>query len=209
MSKIKHILGKKLGMTRIFSDIGEAIGVTLIEAGPCYVIRKKTVDKDGYDALVVGYMPKKMSRLTMPEKGLVEKAGLENGFYHIKEIKVDDINAYEPGQELTLGDFDIKQLVDIIGTSKGKGFQGTVKRHNFHRGRMGHGSKHHREMGSTGQNTYPARVLKGKKMPGRMGGQRTTIENSMVVEVRPEYNLMLIKGAIPGANNEMVIVHSK
>jgi large subunit ribosomal protein L3 len=209
MSKLKNILGKKLGMTRVFSDIGEAIGVTLIEAGPCYVIRKKTIEKDGYNALVVGYMPKKLIRTNMPEKGLVKKAGFENGFYYIREIGVEDINAFEPGQELTLTDFDIKQLVDITGVSKGKGFQGTVKRHNFHRGRMGHGSKHHREMGSTGQNTYPARVLKGKKMPGRMGGQRTTIENSMVFDVRPEMNLILVKGSVPGANNEMIIVHSK
>ncbi len=139
----------------------------------------------------------------------MRKAGLDHGFYMIREFPVDDVDQYQVGQVLTLKDVEVRQLVDIIGVSKGRGFQGTVKRHGFSRGRMGHGSKHHREMGSIGQSAFPSKIIKGKRMPGRMGGKRCTVKNSMVVEVRPEDNLLLVKGGVPGAVNQFVCIRFK
>ncbi|MGC9021803.1 MAG: 50S ribosomal protein L3, partial [Dissulfurimicrobium sp.] len=186
MLGLKGLMGRKIGMTKTFLSTGQSIAVTILEVGPCAVLQKKTRDVDGYDALQIGFRAKPLGRLNMPELGKIKKIGLDHGFYHISECQVDDIDAFELGQILTLKDLDLRQLVDIVGVSKGRGFAGTVKRHGFSRGPMAHGSKHHREMGSVGQSAFPSRVIKGKRMPGRMGGKRVTVKNSMVVDMRPE-----------------------
>ncbi len=209
MAAVKGLLGRKVGMTRVFSEEGQVTPVTVIELGPCTVLQKKTKEREGYNAVQLGFMPKPFSRVSRPHIGHVEKAGAEHGFQYIKEFEVDDPDAFELGQVITLKDVDIRLLVDITGTTKGKGFAGTVKRHGFSRGRMGHGSKHHRQMGSIGQSAFPSRIIKGKRMPGRMGGKRYTIKNSMVVDIRPDDNLLLVKGAVPGARNQMVMVKFK
>lgn len=209
MLGLKGIMGRKIGMTRTFTNMGQPMAVTVLEVGPCKVLQKKTKNVDGYNALQLGFLTKSFRRLNSPEQGHAKKAGLNHGFYHISECPVDNIDAFELGQIVTLGDLDLQQIVDIVGVSKGRGFVGTVKRHGFSRGPMAHGSKHHREMGSVGQSAYPARVIKGKRMPGRMGGKRATVKNSMVVDIRPEENLLLVKGSVPGAINQLVYVKCK
>jgi large subunit ribosomal protein L3 len=173
------------------------------------VLQKKTIKREGYNALQFGFYPNPSSRLKLPEQGHVKKAGLSHGFRYIKEMSVDNPDAFEVGQVLTLKDMDVGRLVDVAGVSKGRGFSGTVKRYGFSRGPMGHGSKHHRAVGSVGQSASPSRVIKGRKMPGRMGGNRVTVRNSMVVDVRPDENLLLVKGGIPGAVNQLVYVRLK
>ncbi len=207
MAKITGLMGRKIGMTQVFAENGNRVPVTVLEVGPCTVIQKKTEAKEGYNALQLGYNRKPLSRLNMPERGIVEKAGLDHGFRYIREIKVDDTEGFQEGQVLSLKDVELGLLVDIVGTTKGRGFAGTVKRHGFSRGPMGHGSKHHRAVGSAGMSAYPGKVIKGKKMPGRMGGKRHTIKNSLIIDVRPDENLLLVKGAVPGAVNQMVMVH--
>ncbi len=209
MAGINALMGKKIGMTRVFGEDGSSVPVTVLEIGPCVVLQRKTADKEGYNALQIGFGQKPLKRLNRPMRGHVEKAGVDSGFRYIKEIPVDDPNEFEPGQRLTLSDANISQLVDIVSVAKGRGFTGTVKRHGFSRGPMAHGSKHHRAVGSTGMSAYPSRVLKGKKMPGRMGGKRKTVKNSFIVDVRPEENLLLVKGGVAGAINQMVLVYFK
>ncbi len=209
MSKIPGMIGRKIGMTHVYTEDGEQVATTVLEVGPCTVLQKKTKEREGYNALQLGFAPKPQRRLKRPEWGHVKKAGVEHGFYCIKEIRVPDPDAFEVGQVLTLADLDVRSLVDITGTSKGRGFSGTIKRHGFHKGPMGHGSKHHRQMGSIGQCAWPSKIIKGKKMPGRFGGARTTVKNSMVVDVRPEDNLLLVKGSVPGAVNQYVILRCK
>jgi len=209
MAGLRGMMGRKVGMTRVFAPDGQSIGVTVLEVGPCTVLQKKTVEREGYNALQLGFKPKRLNRLNLPEQGHVKRAGLDHGFYYIREVKVDNPDDYELGQELTLKDLDIKQLIDITGISKGRGFTGTIKRWGFHRGKMAHGSKHHRTMGSTGQSAFPSKVIKGKRMPGRMGGETVTIRNLMVIDVRPEENLLLVKGAVPGAVNQMICIRCK
>jgi len=209
MSNLTGMMGRKVGMTQVFSEDGQAIPVTVLEVGPCTVLQKKTVKREGYNALQFGFSPKSLGRLKLPEQGHVKKAGLSHGFRYIREISVKDPDAFDVGQVLTLKDLEISQLVDIAGMSKGRGFSGTIKRYGFSKGPMGHGSKHHRAVGSTGQSATPSRVIKGKKMPGRMGGSRVTVKNSMVVDVRPDENLLLVKGCVPGAINQLVYVRLK
>ncbi len=209
MAGISALMGKKIGMTRVFGEDGSSIPVTVLEVGPCVVLQKKTTDKEGYNALQIGYWEKPLKRLNRPARGHVEKAGAETGFRFIREIPVENPDDFEPGQKLTLSDVDMSQLVDVVSVTKGRGFAGTVKRHGFSRGPMAHGSKHHRAVGSTGMSAYPSRVLKGKKMPGRMGGKRKTVKNSLIVDVRPEENLLLVKGGVAGAMNQMVLVYFK
>ncbi len=206
MSKIRGLLGKKVGMTQVFGEDGSRIPVTVLQVGPCTVVQKKRQERDGYNALQLGFQEKPLKRLNMPERGKIEKLGLDHGFRYLREIKVDDPDAFEEGQVLTLEDAAVGLLINIVGTAKGRGFAGTVKRHGFSRGPMGHGSKHHRAVGSAGMSAYPGKVIKGKKMPGRMGNMRHTVKNSMVVDVRPENNLLLVKGPVPGAVNQMVII---
>lgn len=204
MSGLRGILGRKLGMTRVFAADGHAVPVTVLEVGPCTVLQKKTVAREGYNALQLGFRPKAMQRLIRPEEGHVQKAGASHGFYFIREVLVEDPEHFKVGQKLTLKDLDVSDLADVVGVSKGRGYAGTVVRWGFSCGPMRHGSKHHREMGSVGQSASPSRVIKGKKMPGRRGGKRSTIRNVIVVDVRPEENLMLVRGGVPGAANQFV-----
>jgi large subunit ribosomal protein L3 len=200
----KAILGTKVGMTQIFDDNGAAIPVTLVEAGPCTVLQKKTVDTDGYNAIQVGFYNLKEKKANKPAKGHFKKANVKPLRY-IREFRMENIDAYEMGQDIKVDVFAAGDMVDVVGTSKGKGFAGGVKRHNFARGSMGHGSKYHRRPGSLGAKG-PARVFKGRKLPGRLGGERVTVQGLKVVKVYPDRNLLLIKGSIPGPKRGMVII---
>ncbi|SHG74162.1 LSU ribosomal protein L3P [Thermosyntropha lipolytica DSM 11003] len=200
----KGILGIKVGMTQIFDENGKAIPVTVVEAGPCVVIQKKKVETDGYNAIQVGFYNLKEKKVNKPLMGHFKKANVKPVRF-IKEFRVSDADAYEVGQEIKVDIFAPGDIVDVVGTSKGKGFAGGVKRHNFARGSMGHGSKYHRRPGSLGAKG-PARVFKGRKLPGRMGGERVTVQGLKVVKVYPERNLILIKGAIPGPKRGLVMI---
>jgi large subunit ribosomal protein L3 len=202
----KGILGKKIGMTQIFSPEGKAIPVTVIEAGPCVIIQKKTVATDGYEAIQLGFGAKKERLVNKPLKGHFNKGGVKTcRFLH--ELKVAVGESYNLGQEIKADVFKEGDWVDVTGTSKGKGFAGVIKRWNFNRASMTHGSMYHRRPGSLGA-TDPARVFKGRKMPGRLGGERVTVQGLQVVKVDAERNLLLVKGAIPGANGGYIVVKS-
>ena len=200
------LIGKKLGMTRIFDTDGLAVPVTVIEAGPCFVVQRKTSDKDGYEALQLGFERRPLGKCNKPGKGHFEKHGAKSGFKYLREVRLEQGGDFEEGQEITVEQFAVGDRVDVVGTSKGKGFAGTVKRWNFHRGPMTHGSMNHRAPGSIGASAYPSRVVKGKKMPGQMGNARVTMKNLEVVDVRPEENLLLVKGAIPGPRQGLVLI---
>ena len=200
----KAIMGKKVGMTQIFSEDAKAIPVTIVEAGPNLVLQKKTVETDGYDAIQVGFCAKKESQTTKPEMGHFKKAQVKPLRY-IREFRVQDVSGYDLGKEINVDIFAEGDLVDVVGTSKGKGFAGAVKRHNFARGSMGHGSKYHRRTGSLNA-MGPARVFRGRKMPGHMGCERVTVQSLKVVKVIPEKNILLIKGAIPGPKKGLVVI---
>lgn len=203
---IKGILGKKLGMTQIFAVDGKRIPVTVVEAGPCVVLQKKTVETDGYNALQVGFGAKKTHRTNKPAMGHFKKAG-QGAFADLREFRVDNVDDYNVGDEISCeGLFAAGDIVDVSGTSKGKGFQGVIKRWNFSGGRSTHGSKFHRAPGAIGCSAWPSRVFKGKKMAGQMGNERVTTQNLQVVEVRPEQNLVLLKGAVPGPKNGLVTI---
>jgi len=200
----KGLIGKKLGMTQIFTDEG-AIPVTVIEAGPCVVIQKKNAAKDGYEAIQVGYGRKRQKRVTKPLQGHFKKA--DKGLFSVlKEFRVESSDEYELGAELKADIFEIGDYVDIVGTSKGRGFAGVVRRHGFHGGRATHGSMFHRAPGSIGASADPSRVMKGRKLPGHMGDQRVTVQNLFVLGIRPEMNIILVKGAVPGSNNGIVLI---
>lgn len=202
---MKGILGKKVGMTQIFDDIGEVIPVTIIEAGPCYVTQIKTKEKDGYQAIQLGFGEAK--RLNKPERGHLPK-GVPDLRY-LREFRIDDVSVYELGQKIDAGTFSVGELVDVTGTSKGKGFAGVMKRHGFRGGPATHGqSDRARAPGSIGATSTPGRVFKGKRMPGHMGSQRTTVQNLKVAIVDPERNLLAVKGAVPGAKGGLVTVKS-
>jgi len=209
MSNFMGLLGKKMGMTRVFSESGTAIPVTVIEAGPCVVLQKKTMAKEGYSAIQVGFGPKKEQRLSKPQKGHFEAAG-KGGFYHIKEFRVPDSDAYEVGQEISMTDvFSAGELVDVRSRSKGRGFQGVIKRHGFKGGRDTHGSMFHRGTGAIGCSAWPSRVIKGKKMPGQMGDKFVTKKNCTILDVRPEQNVLVLKGGVPGAKQGLVQIYKK
>lgn len=207
MSAKKTILGRKLGMTQIFTEEGKVVPVTVIESGNNVVIRNKTVESDGYYAVQIGFGEIKEHRVNKPMKGHFAKAGVKPVKY-VREMRLDNASEYNAGDVIGVDIFSEGELVDVTGTSKGKGFAGGIKRHNFARGPMGHGSKSHREPGSTGAmiSGPGGRVLKGKKLPGRMGGQRVTVQRLSVVRVDKERNLLLIKGAVPGPKKGLVIV---
>lgn len=202
----KAILGIKKGMTQVFKETGEVIPVTVIAAGPCVVLQKKTVETDGYNAIQVGFYENKPGRVNKPLKGHFAKAG-DKLFKYVKEFRVDNVDEYEVGQEINVDIFNPGDKIDISAKSKGKGFAGTIKRHNFARGRESHGSKYHRGVGSLGA-VEPARVFKGRKMPGRMGGEKVTTLNLEVVKVYPEENLLLVKGAVPGPRKGIVYIRN-
>jgi large subunit ribosomal protein L3 len=200
------IYGRKLGMTRIFEEDGVVVPVTVIEAGPCFVVQKKTAAKDGYEAVQVGYDRRPLAKCNKPEQGHLEKHGSKSGFAVLKELQVENAEAYESGQEITVEQFAIGDRLRVTGTSKGRGFAGTVKRWGFRIGPMTHGSMSHRAPGSIGASAYPSRVVKGKKMPGHMGNARVTVKNLEVIDVRPEDNLLLVKGAVPGPRRGLLFI---
>jgi large subunit ribosomal protein L3 len=209
MPNTKGILGRKIGMTRVYDENGRAIPVTVIEAGPCTVLQKKTIGKEGYDAIQVGFLEKRESRCNKPETGHFKRSG-GKCFYHIKEFRISDPDSYEVGQQITLSEIvTIGDIVDISGKSKGRGFQGVIKRHGFSGGRSTHGSNFHRAPGSIGCSAWPSRVLKGKKMPGRMGNDVVTLKNMKVIDIRIEENVLLVHGAIPGAKNGLLNIYTK
>lgn len=200
----KGILGKKIGMTQIFTETGSLIPVTVIEVTPNVVLQKKTVETDGYCSVQLGYADKKEKQATKPEKGHAQKANTAPKRF-VKEIAGEEMLAFEVGQEVKGNIFTEGELVDVTGTSKGKGYQGVVKRWNYHIGPMSHGSGYHRGTGSMGS-IQPARIKPGKKMPGRMGGETTTVQNLEFVKYDAENNVILIKGNVPGAKNSFVVV---
>ena len=205
----KGILGKKLGMTQIFNEQGSLIPVTVIEAGPCTVVQKKTVDNDGYDAVQLGFGEKRERLFNKPTKGHFAKADLKPLRY-LREVRMresEDFASLNVGDQVKADVFTDGDKVDVTGISKGKGFQGVIKRHGFHRGPMSHGSHNHRSPGSIGA-VDAARVFKGKKLPGRMGGKQRTTQGLEVVKVDLERNLLLIKGAVPGVKGSLVMVRN-
>lgn len=191
------IIGTKLGMTQIFDEEGKAIPVTVIEAGPCTITQIKTNETDGYRAIQVGYCEVSTKAINKPELGHLVKSSAPP-LRHLNEYRVEDVSAFELGQQIKVDSFAENQIVDVTGTSIGRGFAGYQKRHNFKRGPMSHGSKNHRLPGSTGAGTTPGRVYPGKRMAGRLGGKQVTIRKLQVVRVDLERNLLLIKGAVPG-----------
>lgn len=200
----KAILGKKLGMTQIFTPEGKLIPVTVIEAGPCFVVQKKTVEADGYEAIQVGFGAIKDKHVTKPMGGHFKKANVPARKY-VREFRLEDTNAYEVGQELKADVFAEGEWVDVTGVSRGKGFAGSIKRHGHHRGPMTHGSHYHRGPGSMGA-VDPARVFKGRPLPGRMGSDRVTVQKLQVIRVDTDRNLLLVRGAVPGPRGGLVTV---
>ena len=203
----KAILGRKLGMTQIFTEEGRVVPVTVVESGNNFVLRNKTDETDGYNAVQLGFGDIKEKNVTKPLKGHFEKAGVK-AVRFIREMRLSAPSEYNVGDTIGVDIFAAGDLVDVVGTSKGKGFAGGIKRHNFARGPMGHGSKSHREPGSTGAmiSGPGGRVLKGKKLPGRMGGERVTVQRLTIVRVDSDRNLILIKGAIPGPKKGFVVI---
>ncbi len=200
------LIGKKIGMTRIFDDEGVQIPVTVIEAGPCAVVQVKSEESDGYRAIQLGFGAQKAKRASKAEVGHAAKAGLEAAPRLMREFSTDDGEDYEVGQQLTVEVFEAGDRVKVTGRSKGRGFQGVVKRHGFAGRPASHGHSNSRAPGSMGPGTDPSRVIKGKKLPGRMGGTRTTIRNLQVVRVDGERNLIFVKGGVPGARNGYVLI---
>ncbi len=190
-------------MTRYFLDEGKSVPVTIVQAGPCVVTQKKTRDTDGYEAIQVGFEPQKESRVNKPLRGHFERAG-KGCFRHLREIRVEDAGAFELGQEIGTDLFTVGDVVRISANSKGRGFAGVVKRWGFAGGKKTHGCRSHRVPGSIGASATPSRVFKGKKLPGRMGNQRTTVKNLRIVDVRPELGVIAIKGAVPGSRDAVV-----
>ena len=199
----KGLIGKKLGMTQIFDEQGKVIPVTVIEAGPCVVAQVKTVETDGYNAIQLGFGDVKESKINKPEKGHFVKSKLSPK-KHLREFRLDSVENINVGDELKADTFTAGDQLDIQGTSKGKGFQGVIKRHGQSRGPMGHGSMYHRRPGSMGPTSTPGRVFKGKKLPGHMGSQTSTIQNLEVVRVDLDKNVILVKGSVPGAKGAIL-----
>ncbi|RKZ20013.1 50S ribosomal protein L3 [bacterium] len=200
------LVGKKIGMTQVFREDGTVVPVTLIKAGPNFVVYRRTKEKDGYEAVALGFEEAK--RANRPMMGIFKKAGLPP-LKKIVEFRVDDSSQFEPGQRIDVDILKEGEKVDVTGWEKGRGFQGVVKRHGFAGGPRSHGSKFHRIPGSVGATTDPGRVWKGKKLPGRMGNERVTIKNLEVVKVDREQGIVAVKGGVPGARNSWVIIRKK
>ena len=201
----KAIIGKKLGMTQLFTEDGTVIPVTVIEAGPVSVVQKKTVENDGYSAIQVGFGDCKDKNVTKPLKGHFAKAGVANK-KHLREFRLEDDSAYNVGDEIKVDIFAEGEKVDVTGISKGHGFAGTIKRWGTHRGPMTHGSGYHRGVGSMGACSTPSRVMKNKRLPGHMGVEQVTVQNLDVVKVDAEKNIILVKGAVPGPKGGIVTI---
>ena len=199
----KAIIGRKVGMTQIFDEKGNVIPVTVIEAGPCSVVQVKTVETDGYDAVQLGFGTVKDKKLNKPEKGHFTKVKVTPA-KHLREFRIDDVSNVKVGDEIKADVFTAGETVDIQGTTKGKGFQGVIKRHGQSRGPMGHGSMYHRRPGSMGSTSTPGRVFKGKKLPGHMGHTTITIQNLEVVKTDLDKNVILVKGSVPGAKGAIL-----
>jgi len=200
---VKKLFGKKIGVTRYFLEGGRSESVSVVKIGPCVVTQKKTLEKEGYNAIQVGYGPKAEGRTNKPLKGHFKMSG-GACFSYLNEVRVDDVDAFELGQEIKSDIFSIGDTVHIRGRSKGRGFAGVMKRWNFSGGNKTHGSRSHRVPGSVGCSATPAKVIKGRKMPGRMGGIHVTTKNLKVVDVRPEMDVLLIKGSVPGAPGNLL-----
>ena len=200
---MKTIIGRKIGMTQIFDEKGKVIPVTVIEAGPCIVAQIKSVETDGYNAIQLGFGDVKESKLNRPEKGHFKKANLSLK-KHLREFRIDSLEGINVGDEIKVDTFVAGDRIDVQGTSKGKGFQGVIKRHGQSRGPMGHGSMYHRRPGSMGPTSTPGRVFKGKKLPGHMGRVTVTIQNLDVVKVDLDKNAILVKGSVPGAKGAIL-----
>lgn len=201
----KSIIGKKLGMTQIFLEDGTRVPVTVVEAGPCVVLQKKTIENDGYAAVQVGYESTNAAKANAADRGHCVKAG-KGVFRYLREFKLEQQAELSVGDELTVQQFAAGDLIDVTGTSIGKGFQGVIKRHNFKGGRASHGSRFHRAPGSIGCSATPSRVFKNKKMPGQMGNEQVTVQRLQIVRIDADQNLLMVKGAIPGSKNNIVVI---
>jgi large subunit ribosomal protein L3 len=201
----KGIIGRKIGMTQIFDENGIVIPVTVVEAGPCVVMQVKTAENDGYNSVKVGFAEIREKLLNKPEKGEFAKANLKLKRF-VKELRLEDISGLEVGSEIKADVFAAGEKVDVTGTSKGKGYQGVIKRWHSHRGPETHGSKYHRAVGSMGASSYPSRTFKNKHMPGHMGNKKSTMLNLEIARVDADKNLILIKGAVPGPKKGLVII---
>ena len=201
---MKGILGRKIGMTQIFTEAGEVVPVTVVEAGPVVVTQVKTIENDGYNAVQVGFVDAKEKSLNKPQKGHLAAANTLKK--HLKEFRVESVDAYTVGQEIKADVFAAGEMIDVTGISKGKGFQGPIKRHGQSRGPESHGSRYHRRPGSMGACSYPGRVFKNKKLAGHMGSVKVTVQNLEVVRVDADKNFILVKGAIPGAKGSVVTI---
>lgn len=202
---MKGILGKKLGMSQLFLEDGSALGVTVIEAGPCKVTQIRSNDNDGYEAIQIGFGARKTKNVSKAELGHFAKSGLETAPQYVVELPVDG-EVPTVGSDVTVASFEGVKLVSVRGTSKGRGFAGTIKRHNFQRGRETHGNVNHRAPGSAGAHTYPARTIPGKKLPGHYGAESCTVRNLQLVRIDAENNLLYVRGAVPGPINGLLIV---
>ena len=203
----KAILGKKFGMTQVFEENGKVTPVTVIEAGPCAVVQKKTVDTDGYNAVQISFGTKEERKMNKPEKGHFDKAGVQYARY-LREFRLDDISSLNVGDVVKADIFEAGEAVDVTGTSKGHGFSGTIKKYGTHRGPMTHGSGYHRGVGSMGACSSPSRVFKGKRLPGRYGAVKVTVLNLDMVKVDAEKNLLLVKGAVPGPKGGLLYIRN-
>ncbi|MDF1616015.1 50S ribosomal protein L3 [Petrocella sp. FN5] len=201
----KAIIARKVGMTQIFMEDGALVPVTVLQAGPCTVVQVKTLDNDGYSAVQIGFEDKKEKHTTQPLQGHFQKAGV-TAKRVLKEFRLENAETFEAGQAITADIFAVGDMIDVSGTSKGKGFQGNIKRHGQTRGPMAHGSKYHRRPGSMGQASSPSKVFKGKNLPGHMGAVKVTIQNLEVVRVDAEQNLILVKGAVPGPKKSILTI---
>lgn len=204
----QYMMGRKAGMTQLFTENGEVVPVTVIECGPITVLQKKTVEVDGYQAVKFGFVEKRENLVNKPDMGQFKKANTK-AMRYLREHRVEDLDAYELGKEITVGEvFNLGDHVDVTGTSKGKGFQGNIKRHGQKGGREAHGSKYHRRVGSMGSSATPSRVMKGKKMPGHMGAARVTVQNLEVAFIDSERNILAVKGAVPGPKGSLLELKS-
>jgi large subunit ribosomal protein L3 len=203
---IEGMIGRKVGMTQLFAEDGKVTPVTVLEVGPCVIVQRKTADKDGYEAVQVGLVDAKSAKkANKPQKGHHEKASVPPTRI-LREFRTEDGSDPKPGEPVLVEMFDDVKKVDVIGTSKGKGFQGVIKRHGFGGGKATHGSMHHRAPGSIGQSASPSKVFKGMRGPGQMGNKRITVKNVKIVRIDSEKNLMLVKGAVPGASGSIVMI---
>lgn len=200
------ILGKKIGMTNVFSWDGKLVPVTVVQVGPCVVTQVKTMETDGYTAIQLGYDEKSVDKLNKPIAGHLKKA-TDKGFRVLREFRADNVSEMKPGMSLDISMFTVGEKINVSGISKGRGFQGTVKRHGFSRGPETHGCRNHRKPGSVGNSAWPSKIVKGKKMPGHMGVQRETVKNLTIIDIKAGDNLLLVKGCVPGFKTGIIELH--